>query len=271
MTRLEFDKIAAATKQSATNMEDMILSARKLAALGEFIQTGEKGADWEELFPTPKAAPAPKPSSGGGGTSSPAPAPAPAPAPRPQASPSKPTVATAALASSVARAQADVAKTGPTGQDPNAAARLQAAKMVQASLTKTGNVSTAYMYRSGGGMIIPKRMAVGGFVGGYSPPPLQMNMGGKVKGYAAGGFSMGSDIIPAMLTPGEFVVRKRAVQNFGMENLEKINSGTYNDGSVYNYNLAINVKSNSDPNRIARTVIAQIKQVENQRIRSNKI
>jgi hypothetical protein len=82
---------------------------------------------------------------------------------------------------------------------------------------------------------------------------------------------MGSDIVPAMLTPGEFVVRKRAVQNFGMENLEKINSGSYNGGSVYNYNLSVNVKSESDPNRIARTVIAQIKQVDNQRIRGNKL
>jgi hypothetical protein len=74
-----------------------------------------------------------------------------------------------------------------------------------------------------------------------------------------------------MLTPGEFVIRRPAVRGFGVENLEKINRGTYNDGSVYNYNLAINVKSNSDPNRIARTVIAQIKQVEDQRIRSNRI
>ena len=82
---------------------------------------------------------------------------------------------------------------------------------------------------------------------------------------------MGSDIVPAMLTPGEFVVRKRAVQNFGMENLEKINSGTYNDGSVYNYNLAVNVKSDSDPNRIARAVITNIKSIENQRIRGNRL
>jgi hypothetical protein len=120
-------------------------------------------------------------------------------------------------------------------------------------------------------MIIPKRMAVGGFVGGYSPPPLQMNMGGKVKGYAAGGLSMGSDIVPAMLTPGEFVVRKRAVQNFGMENLEQINSGKYSDGSVYNYNLAVNVKSDADPSRIARTVMGEIKRVESQRIRGNRL
>jgi len=97
-----------------------------------------------------------------------------------------------------------------------------------------------------GGMIIPKRMAMGGM-------------------------SMGSDIIPAILTPGEFVVRRPAVSAFGADNLEKINRGTYSDGTVYNYNLAVNVKSDSDPNRIARAVMTQIKGIENQRIRSNRL
>ena len=99
---------------------------------------------------------------------------------------------------------------------------------------------------AGGGMIIPKRMAMGGM-------------------------SMGSDIIPAILTPGEFVVRRPAVSAFGADNLEKINRGTYSDGTVYNYNLAVNVKSDSDPNRIARAVMTQIKGIENQRIRSNRL
>ena len=55
-----------------------------------------------------------------------------------------------------------------------------------------------------------------------------------------------------------------------MENREKINSGTYNDGSVYNYNLAVNVKSDSDPNKIAKAVIQQIKRVDSQRLRGNR-
>jgi len=120
-------------------------------------------------------------------------------------------------------------------------------------------------------MIIPKRMAVGGFVGGYSSTPVQMNMGGRVKGYAAGGLGRGSDIIPAMLTPGEFVVRRPAVAGFGMKNLEKINSGTYDGSSVYNYSLAVNVRSDADPKKIGRTVMSYIKQVEDQRIRGNKL
>ena len=99
---------------------------------------------------------------------------------------------------------------------------------------------------AGGGMIIPKRMA-------------------------NGGYSMGSDIIPAILTPGEFVVRRPAVSAFGVDKLEQINRGTYSDGAVYNYNLAVNVKSDSDPNRIARVVMSEIRGIESQRIRSNKL
>jgi hypothetical protein len=123
-----------------------------------------------------------------------------------------------------------------------------------------------YIKLSSGGMIVPSRMAMGGSVKGYP-------MGGLIPYKAEGGFfkSLGSDTVPAMLTPGEFVVRRPAVTKIGVDNLEKINRGTYSGGSVYNYNLAVNVKSESDPNRIARTVIAQIKQVDNQRIRGNKL
>jgi len=73
-----------------------------------------------------------------------------------------------------------------------------------------------------------------------------------------------------MLTPGEYVVRKSAVENFGVDNLEKINNGTYDSSSMYNYNLSINVKSESNPDQIARTVIDQIKRIDSQRIRGNR-
>ena len=104
----------------------------------------------------------------------------------------------------------------------------------------------------------------GGMVKGYA-------VGGAVARYAMGGQALGSDTIPAMLTQGEYVVRKRAVQDFGTENLDAINNGTYTGGSVYNYNLAVNVKSESDPDRIARTVMKQIQRVESQRVRGNRI
>jgi hypothetical protein len=100
---------------------------------------------------------------------------------------------------------------------------------------------------------------------------IPLARGGMVpKYYASGGYSKGTDTIPAMLTPGEFVVRKNAVDSFGVNSLNKINDGSYGGSSVYNYNLNVNVKSDANPNDIARTVMTQIKQIDNQRIRTQR-
>ncbi len=40
---------------------------------------------------------------------------------------------------------------------------------------------------------------------------------------------------------------------------------------MYNYNLQVNVKSDSDPNKIANTVMRSIKQIEGQKLRGNRI
>jgi TP901 family phage tail tape measure protein len=95
--------------------------------------------------------------------------------------------------------------------------------------------------------------------------PQYFNAGGMVKGYA-----MGGDIVPSMLTPGEFVMSKYAVQNYGVDKLKAINSGKTSSDSVYNYEVNVNVKSDSNPDQIARAVIGQIKQIDSQRIRGNK-
>lgn len=85
-------------------------------------------------------------------------------------------------------------------------------------------------------------------------------------------FGRGSDTVPAMLTPGEFVIRRPAVQKIGLDRLEKINRNPANMGSsVYNYNLAVNVRSVSDPEQIARTVMKEIRRVESQRVRGSRI
>ena len=105
----------------------------------------------------------------------------------------------------------------------------------------------AITYKSKGGMVAPKY-------------------------YAAGGFARGTDVIPAMLTPGEFVVKKYAVDNFGVDNLKAINNGSYQGSSVYNYNLSVNVSGASlDANDVARSVMTQIKQVDSQRLRGNRL
>jgi hypothetical protein len=91
------------------------------------------------------------------------------------------------------------------------------------------------------------------------------------KYFAAGGYSRGTDTVPAMLTPGEFVMSKYAVSNYGVDKMKAINSGTYEGEKVYNYNLSVNVKSDANPNDIARVVMTQIRQIDSQRIRGQKI
>ena len=102
--------------------------------------------------------------------------------------------------------------------------------------------------------------------------PGGLSMGGLVpKYFAAGGFARGTDTIPAMLTPGEFVIRKNAVDNIGVNNLNKINNGSAPGNSVYNYSVDINVaNSDASSSDIARAVIGQIKYIDSQRIRGQR-
>jgi hypothetical protein len=95
-------------------------------------------------------------------------------------------------------------------------------------------------------------------------------------GFSSGGLmatrfvSKGSDTIPAMLTPGEFVMSKYGVENFGADKLKAVNNGTYNGDSMYNYEVNVNVQTDSNPDQIARAVMNQIKHIDSQRIRGNK-
>jgi TP901 family phage tail tape measure protein len=90
--------------------------------------------------------------------------------------------------------------------------------------------------------------------------------------FAMGGFAKGTDTVPAMLSPGEFVMSKYAVDSYGVDKMKAINSGSYAyDGQkVYNYNLNVNVKSDANPEDIARVVMTQIRQVDSQRIRTQR-
>jgi hypothetical protein len=69
--------------------------------------------------------------------------------------------------------------------------------------------------------------------------------------YASGGH-VNMDSVPAMLTPGEFVMRKAAVQKYGMGTLSDMNTGKwnsprYNTGKLY-ANSSPNVSSSSRGN-----------------------
>jgi len=130
-------------------------------------------------------------------------------------------------------------------------------------------------------------------------PGQKINIPGKMYGglintYNDGGSVSGNgmtDSVLAMLTPGEFVMNRSATQkflpmlsqmneslypsSFGTDispSLNTINASSTNiDRTVYNYNLSVTTNANNVSSEdIARTVVAQIKRVDAQRIRSNK-
>jgi TP901 family phage tail tape measure protein len=217
----------------------------------------------EKPPPPPPPPPAPKQSSGGGGGGGKS-----APAPQPQSYTVKPGDWLSKIAPRYGISTAALVAANPQIKNKDLIFPGQ----------KINIPGKAY-----GGLIDPAKMSMGGFVRkAMSGPPSGFSKGGLAKyargglvsnfltTMASGGFAMGSDTIPAMLTPGEFVIRRPAVQGLGVKNLEQINRGEKIGGSVYNYNLNVNVKSDSDPSQIARTVMSSIRQVENKRIRGNR-
>jgi len=102
---------------------------------------------------------------------------------------------------------------------------------------------------------------------------LQMfSKGGLVPSYfAQGGYASGTDTVPAMLTPGEFVMSKYAVQSYGADTMRAINNGSSVGDSVYNYSISVNVKSDANPDEIARVVMTQIKGIDSQKLRGNRL
>ena len=123
---------------------------------------------------------------------------------------------------------------------------------------------------------------------------INRSLGGIVPKYMARGGRIGSDTVPAMLTPGEFVMNKKATQRFGPM-LSMLNESKYpsmigngssaqvpvnnistsmNDNStaVYNYSLGFNINGNNlNANDVARAVMKEIKNVDSQRIRGQRI
>jgi hypothetical protein len=163
-------------------------------------------------------------------------------------------------------------------------------------------------YAKGGA--VPKYMPMGGLVpymnmGGSvkppkrEPPPAQrMNLGGIFE-------PKGTDTVPAMLTPGEFVINRKATQKFEPM-LRAINSGSFNpsdldapnfsipskgygapsptllasssesfaqvDNSVYNYSLSVNVEgSNSSADQIASVVMNKLRNIRSQQVRGQVV
>lgn len=67
--------------------------------------------------------------------------------------------------------------------------------------------------------------------------------GGKIKGYASGGSIAATDTVPAMLTPGEFIMSRGAVNRLGADNLAAMNAGKAPASSSQNVNVSFNVSA----------------------------
>jgi hypothetical protein len=136
------------------------------------------------------------------------------------------------------------------------------------------------------------------------PKGRPMMYGGMVKPMAYGG-RVGSDSVHALLTPGEFVMNRKATKAFAPM-LEAMNNSAYpsmmgqltspsynvqtsnslvstpinvsstnsvsdNSSTVYNYSVGITVGgSNSSPDDIARAVMGQIQYIDSQRIKGQR-
>ena len=70
--------------------------------------------------------------------------------------------------------------------------------------------------------------------------------------YLAGGGPSGSDTVPAWLTPGEFVMRRDAVNRIGADNLAAMNSGA-SGGAVTNVYVTIQAWDGTDVKRVVQS------------------
>ena len=65
-------------------------------------------------------------------------------------------------------------------------------------------------------------------------------------------------------------MRRNSVNKYGTDMMKAINTGTYSGNSMYNYSVSVNVKTDANPDQIARAVMTQIRSVESQKIRGNR-
>ena len=81
--------------------------------------------------------------------------------------------------------------------------------------------------------------------------PRRKGAGGRIHAFAKGGFVPGTgnrDTVPAMLSPGEFVIRKSSVNKMGVGALEAMNNNRFTDGgqmSVGDARDILKLKKNS--------------------------
>ena len=161
--------------------------------------------------------------------------------------------AVASAATTVAKTAASVvttaAKAVSTGISTVASAVKSVVTKPISTITSTiGKIFGGFGWSSGG-LITPKYLAGGGF----------------------GMKAIGTDTVPAMLTPGEYIISKSAADSLGTGTLDRLNNGEMPGSTLYNYNLNVTLNGGDmDAQEVANVVMNRLKQVENQKIRRQK-
>jgi TP901 family phage tail tape measure protein len=225
----------------------------------------------------------------------------------------------AALAAAQAAAAQAAAATGSAGGSGNGSAGTPTADAIisagqkAASAVDNGSIKGAMAADKIAGSVVDKLTVLNGgpltgaqIVAARKGVLGYLSTGGIVPQYFAnGGGAKGTDTVPAYLTPGEFVVNKKASKVFAPL-LQAINTGefpsfkidrkistpSYNTGqdsgristavmprnntpiqsdnsnTVYNYSLNFNINGDKvNSKEIANTVINRIKELQNQQVR----
>ena len=156
-------------------------------------------------------------------------------------------IGAASIAAQLKAAEKALAASNAVAAQANALASFRAKEAADAA--------AATAARSGGSGFFDRFKAKGGLI-----DPVK---------FAKGGFAKGTDTVPAMLTPGEFIMSKYAVDQYGVDTMRKINNGDSVGGAVYNntYTLTVNAKTDANPNEIAQAVMSTIRNVEGRRVR----
>ena len=165
---------------------------------------------------------------------------------------------------------------------PSASALTKAAQSQAAS----GNLSSARYTALAANTkaltaMYAKKKAFGGMMyrgSNEAPPAIKMAYGSLVPGMG------NTDRVPALLTPGEFVIRKSVASAY-MPLLEQLNGNVYpggampkgsakNNSNLYNNSYSINVNvagTDASPDEIANAVMSKIKEVESRSLRGVRI
>ncbi len=156
-------------------------------------------------------------------------------------------IGAASIASQLKAAEKALAASNAIAAQANALASFRAKEAAENAAANAA--------RSGGSGFFDRFKAKGGLI-----DPVK---------FAKGGFAKGTDTVPAMLTPGEFIMSKYAVDQYWVDTMRKINNGDSVGGAVYNntYTLTVNAKTDANPNEIAQAVMSTIRNVEGRRVR----